>query len=352
MDVNLREIRVRCTGKSTSRTDISKKELTTKALYKVSKRGSEKGSSCIEFLRKSGRKIRLVFNPFNGFWAAKWLRTYTLFRHLFWLPFIDSVTGRQNPRHARMFHAGASAKGGIGISSTFTQRSRPLPSATHCRAAIAACRDVNVTTAYVEFWTTLLTIFPDLEAAHFRTLEVRWILAWLLRRTKFFTEPPKCHFPEFSRRCFEEVLLFCLCRLSSAIWVANCHWRSVPELELRCLRMTLLSAGMLLLSKSICPSSSSLWFRKFSSSFNIWSSRDRWLETKLPKESSSSCSISILLTLARASIKQMFASRTSSSASSSSSRSVFKSASLSSDVSHPYGQQPAELKKGAPKFVG
>ena len=59
-----------------------------------------------------------------------------------------SVTGRQQPRQSQIFHGTASARGGMGIESTCRHPSSPEPSLRHCRAAIAACREVNVTTAY------------------------------------------------------------------------------------------------------------------------------------------------------------------------------------------------------------
>ena len=77
-----------------------------------------------------------------------------------------SVTGRTQPLKDPKLHAAASAKGGTGISGTVTHRSAPLESAKQCLAATAACREVKVTTAYVESRANSSTTRVLLDVAH------------------------------------------------------------------------------------------------------------------------------------------------------------------------------------------
>ena len=97
-------------------------------------------------------------------------RTYRYFRPFFCRSLMLMVTGRKQLRHAMTSQAAASAKGGIGISRTVRHRSCPRPSARHMRAATAACRDVKVTTAYVESRATASTAPVELRIVHSLTV--------------------------------------------------------------------------------------------------------------------------------------------------------------------------------------
>ena len=92
--------------------------------------------------------------------------TYNECRTSFCLSLILKVTGRTHPRNEDIWKTGASASGGDGISRTVFHRSCPLESAKQCRAATAACRDVNVTTAYEESRTKSSTSSGGFKAEH------------------------------------------------------------------------------------------------------------------------------------------------------------------------------------------